>query len=88
MPPAKQKSKSRVSPRFATIAANFGRAVTLARESLGLSRQALAEQCGASYQLVRLIEEGETNPSIGVAVTIATILRIDLNTLRNKKTPA
>ena len=44
------------------------------REQLGMSQKELAEKCGIAQSTLCDIEQGRSNPSLPVAVKIATVL--------------
>jgi DNA-binding XRE family transcriptional regulator len=61
------------------------------REARGLSRTELAEAADVHYQTIGYIERGEYSPSLSLALTLARVLKTDvqeifaLNKFHNKK---
>lgn len=61
------------------------------REARGLSRTELAEAAEVHYQTIGYIERGEYSPSLSLALTLARVLKTDvqeifaLNKFHNKK---
>ena len=61
------------------------------REARGLSRTELAEAADVHYQTIGYIERGEYSPSLSLALTLARVLKTDvqeifaLNKFQNKK---
>lgn len=55
--------------------------VRLARLSLGLSQQQLANRTGVSRQTIVMIENGNYNPSINLCITLCRVLGKTLNDL-------
>lgn len=61
------------------------------REARGLSRTELAEASDVHYQTIGYIERGEYSPSLSLALTLARVLKTDvqeifaLNKFQNKK---
>jgi transcriptional regulator with XRE-family HTH domain len=53
----------------------LGAAVRIRRKSLGISQEALAEQCGVSFQQVQKYENGTNRISFSRLVQIARALR-------------
>ena len=53
----------------------LGAAVRLRRKSLGISQEALAEQCGVSFQQIQKYENGANRISFSRLVQIARALR-------------
>lgn len=51
-------------------AADFGRAVRLARKQAGLSQAQLAERCGCSQRFVSEVERGKATAEIGKALLL------------------
>jgi len=51
------------------------------RELLGMSRQQLAEIVGVHYQTVGYLERGEYSPSLALALRIAEVFEIDVQSL-------
>ena len=48
------------------------------RKELGLSQEELAKQCGVSRQTISLIERGDYNPSVTLALRIAAVFRVQV----------
>ena len=48
------------------------------REARGLSRNELAVGADVHYQTIGYIERGEYSPSLSLALTLAKILRVDV----------
>ncbi|MDT0377318.1 helix-turn-helix transcriptional regulator [Streptomyces sp. DSM 42041] len=61
-------------------------AVTYAREKAGLTKRALAEQCGISPQLMGEIESGWRNATPRVLLRLAEALNCPLVVLEAKRT--
>src|SRR3954453_13011419 len=53
----------------------LGAAVRIRRRSLGISQEALAEQCGVSFQQIQKYENGANRGSFSRLVQIARALR-------------
>ncbi|MFM8969024.1 MAG: helix-turn-helix transcriptional regulator [Actinomycetota bacterium] len=49
-----------------------------AREARGLSRTELAEAADVHYQTIGYIERGEYSPSLSLALTLARVLKTDV----------
>lgn len=49
------------------------------RKSAGLNQADLGKLVGVSRQTISLIERGDYNPSVTVALTIAKVLGVDIN---------
>ena len=59
----------------------LGAAVRIRRRSLGISQEALAEQCGVSFQQIQKYENGANRISFSRLVQIATALQCRVNDL-------
>ncbi len=55
--------------------------IAVQRESMGMTRQALAESVGVHYQTIGYLERGEYSPSLVLALRIAEVLQMDLQSL-------
>ena len=51
------------------------------RELMGMTRQALAESVGVHYQTIGYLERGEYSPSLVLALRIAEVLQMDVQSL-------
>ena len=49
------------------------------RKKAGLNKADLGKLVGVSRQTISLIERGDYNPSVTVALTIAKVLGVDIN---------
>lgn len=49
------------------------------RKKVGLNQADLGKLVGVSRQTISLIERGDYNPSVTVALTIAKVLGVDIN---------
>lgn len=52
----------------------FGRVVRRRREAAGLSQEELGEKTSLTRNYVGMVERGETNPTLGVMASLATVL--------------
>ena len=52
----------------------FGRVVRRRREAAGLSQEELAEKTSLTRNYIGMVERGETNPTLGVMASLATVL--------------
>lgn len=59
----------------------LGAAVRIRRRSIGLSQEALAEQCGVSFQQIQKYENGTNRISFSRLVQIARAMRCRVNDL-------
>ena len=59
----------------------FGPALRREREAAGLTQQALAEKLGLTTGAVSKLENGGTDPRLGVAAAIADALRVPIKRL-------
>lgn len=57
-----------------SLQARFGRAVRLARDGVGVSQEALADQAGIHRTYLSLIERGVGNPTLTVIEELARAL--------------
>ena len=57
-----------------TLQERFGRAVRAARERLGISQEALAEQAGIHRTYLSMIERGVGNPTLTVIADLGEAL--------------
>lgn len=64
----------------------IGSKVTTVRESLGLSREDLAERSGCNVAVIARIEDGEIVPSLAPLITISRALGVRLGTLLDDDT--
>ena len=68
-------------------AMQVGRRIQAERQVQGVSRRALARQCGVGPTVLRTIELGLGNPTLRQLVAIARALRVDLWMLFQPGTP-
>lgn len=72
----------------------LGAAVRIRRKTLGISQEALAEQCGVSFQQIQKYENGANRISFSRLVQISRALRcrvidlMDVLDTRDRETPA
>jgi transcriptional regulator with XRE-family HTH domain len=72
----------------------LGAAVRIRRKTLGISQEALAEQCGVSFQQVQKYENGANRISFSRLVQISRALRcrvvdlMDVLDTRDRETPS
>jgi putative transcriptional regulator len=59
--------------------------VEAARQKIGLSRAELAELTGVHYQTIGYIERGEYNPSLALALRLATALSSEVSEIFSTK---
>jgi transcriptional regulator with XRE-family HTH domain len=59
----------------------FARNLARARQSAGLSQEALADKAGMHRNEISLLERGEREPKIGTVARLAKALGIDANDL-------
>jgi DNA-binding XRE family transcriptional regulator len=59
--------------------------VESARLKVGLSRAELAELTGVHYQTIGYIERGEYNPSLALALRLATALKTEVSEIFSGK---
>ncbi len=59
--------------------------VESARLKVGLSRAELAELTGVHYQTIGYIERGEYNPSLALALRLATALKAEVSEIFSTK---
>ena len=59
--------------------------VEAARQKIGLSRAELAELTGVHYQTIGYIERGEYNPSLALALRLATALGTEVSEIFSTK---
>jgi DNA-binding XRE family transcriptional regulator len=59
--------------------------VESARLKVGLSRAELAELTGVHYQTIGYIERGEYNPSLALALRLATALKTEVSEIFSTK---
>lgn len=59
--------------------------VEAARNSLGISRNDLAEIAGVHYQTIGYIERGEYNPSLSLALRLAKALSVEVSEIFSNK---
>lgn len=52
----------------------FGRVVRRRREAAGLSQEELGEKTSLTRNYIGMVERGETNPTLGVMASLATVL--------------
>lgn len=72
MPTRKSAPHKRLTPEHGQALAEALRA---ARESAGLTQEDVAAGSGVSVQLVRRIEAGTSNPTLGTLVALAQVLQ-------------
>jgi putative transcription factor len=77
VPPA-ATPRPRREPASVEIVENFGEVVRAARESLGLSREALAAMLGVKESVLRRIEAGQLQPDVSLARKLERVLRVRL----------
>ena len=58
-----------------------GRKIKLLRMALGLSQQALADQCDISRTYLACIETGHANPTLTVLESLAAKLNVEIGAL-------
>ncbi|MCC6020634.1 MAG: multiprotein bridging factor aMBF1 [Thermoproteaceae archaeon] len=76
-PPA-ATPRPRREPVSVEIVENFGEVVRAARESLGLSREALAAMLGVKESVLRRVEAGQLQPDVSLARKLERVLRVRL----------
>lgn len=65
------------------IASTIGKTIKQARESKKITQQDLSQQVGVSRNYISDIECGRYIPSVETLLSISSILKIDLNVLKN-----
>lgn len=60
---------------------DLGRRVTMRREQLGLSRQAVAERAGSAPSYLQYVEERQATPGIGFLLRLAQALETTVDEL-------
>lgn len=65
------------------IASTIGKTIKQARESKKITQQDLSQQAGVSRNYISDIECGRYIPSVETLLSISSILKIDLNILKN-----
>lgn len=65
------------------IASTIGKTIKQARESKKITQQDLSRQAGISRNYISDIECGRYIPSVETLLSISSILKIDLNSLKN-----
>lgn len=65
------------------IASTIGKTIKQARESKKITQQDLSKQAGISRNYISDIECGRYIPSVETLLSISSILKIDLNLLKN-----
>lgn len=66
-----------------TTAALIGRVIKQSREKEKLTQQDLSDKAGISRNYISDIECGRYTPSVDTLLSIAIVLEIDLNLLKN-----
>jgi transcriptional regulator with XRE-family HTH domain len=64
-----------------TLGSHFAERVRLLRHQRGWSLERFSTLCGVSRSMLSQIERGDTNPTVAVALAIATALGVSLDTL-------
>lgn len=54
----------------------MGQRLKAARKAKGLTRYALAKRAGVSREYVRKLEDGESDPTVGMLLRLATALGV------------
>lgn len=68
-------------PPISSAAAEFGARVRAKRNELGLSQEALADQCELHWTYIRQVERGQRNISLHNILRLAVVLDADAGEL-------
>ncbi len=72
-------SENQPAPAGRALGSHFAARVRLLRHQRGWSLERLSRLCGVSRSMLSQIERGDANPTVAVALALATALGVSLD---------